>query len=339
LLPQPETQRRLRRMIVDRYEPVNLSELIPQLRLEMEPELAQLDRLLEDDAIFLQVKADFSKRHPNSSRLGRHSTPIEVILRMLIVRRLYDWSFEATERNVSDSLILRQFCRLYLEPVPDDTTLIRWAKLIGPKTLEDLNERAVALAFERKVTRGRKLRTDGTVVETNISHPTDSSLLNDGVRVLGRLMGKAKEVLLEGTGESFRDRTRSAKRLARSIAEGARRRGEEAKEASKAAYERLLGIARASLKQATKVQQMLRSQSEAHLDGRLADEIERFEGLLERVVEQTERRVLKGESVAAGEKLVSLFEEHTAIIARGTRRARRASSGARCGWRRWREAL
>ena len=312
---QPETQRRLPHMIVDRYEPVNLLDLIPELRLEMEPELAALDRLLDDDKLFLQIKADFSKRHPNSERLGRRSTPVEVILRMLIVRRLYDWSFEATERNVSDSLILRQFCRLYLEAAPDDTTLIRWAKLIGADTLEDLNERVVVLAFERKVTRGRKLRSDATVVETNICHPTDSGLLGDGVRVLGRLMGKAKEILGQ-SGEVFRNRSRSAKRLGRSIAEGTRRRGEEAKEASKAAYERLLGVARASLKQASKVQQMLRSE-EAPLSGRLADELERFEGLLERVVEQTERRVLSGESVAASEKLVSLFEEHTSIIARG----------------------
>ena len=316
MLPQPETQRRLPHMIVDRYDPVNLFELVPtKLRLEMEPELAALDRLLDDDKLFLQIKADFSKRHPNSERLGRRSTPVEVILRMLIVRRLYDWSFEATERNVSDSLILRQFCRLYLEAAPDDTTLIRWAKLIGADTLEDLNERVVVLAFERKVTRGRKLRSDATVVETNICHPTDSGLLGDGVRVLGRLMGKAKEILGQ-SGEVFRNRSRSAKRLGRSIAEGTRRRGEEAKEASKAAYERLLGVARASLKQASKVQQMLRSQ-EAPLSGRLADELERFEGLLERVVEQTERRVLSGESVAASEKLVSLFEEHTSIIARG----------------------
>ena len=298
-------------MIVDRYEPVNLSELIPQLRLEMEPELAALDRLLDDDEIFLRIKADFSKRRPNSERLGRRSTPVEVILRMLVVRRLYDWSFEATERNVSDSLVLRQFCRLYLEPAPDDTTLIRWAKLIGPQTLARLNERAVALAFEHKVTRGRKLRTDGTVVETNISHPTDSSLLNDGVRVLGRLMGKAKD-LLEGTGESFRNRTRSAKRLARRIEEGARRRGEEAKEALKGAYERLVEVARASLRQARKVREML-----PQTRGGLADELERFEGLVERVVDQTKRRVLKGESVKAAEKLVSLFEPHTSIIRRG----------------------
>ena len=200
---------------------------------------------------------------------------------------------------------------------PDDTTLIRWANLIGPKTLECLNERAVVLAVKHKATRGRKLRTDATVVETNISHPTDSSLLNDCVRVLGRLMGRAKQIL-GASGEVFRNRTRSAKRLGRSIAEGARRRGEEAKGASKAAYERLIGVARASSKQASEVRQMLRSQEEAHLSGRrLADEIELFEGLLERVVEQTERRVLSGQSVAAGETLVSLFEEHTAIIARG----------------------
>jgi transposase, IS5 family len=122
LHPQPETQRRLGYMIVDRYEPVNLLELIPtKLRLEMEPELAQLDRLLDDDELFLRIKADLSLRHPNSERLGRRSTPVEVILRMLVLRRLYDWSFEATERNVSDSLILREFCRLYLDPLRPTT--------------------------------------------------------------------------------------------------------------------------------------------------------------------------------------------------------------------------
>lgn len=310
---QPETQRRLRHMIVDRYDPVNLFELVPtKLRLEMEPELAALDRLLEDDELFLRIKADFSKRRPNSERLGRRSTPVEVILRMLVLRRLYDWSFEATERNVSDSLVLRQFCRLYLEPAPDDTTLIRWANLIGPQTLGRLNERVVALACQRKLTRGRKLRTDATVVETNIPHPRDSALLSDGVRVVSRLVGRAKGVL-EGTGELFRNRTRSAKRLARRIEQTARRRGEEAKEALKGAYERLVEVAKASLKQAKKVRQMLPPKARRGL----AVELERLEGLLGRVVGQTERRVLDDESVPAAEKLVSLFEEHTSIIRRG----------------------
>ena len=101
-------------MIVDRYDAVDLCGLIPGLRLEMEPELAELDRLLDDDVVFNRVKLDVSRRYPNSGIRGRHCTPVEVILRMLVVRRLYNWSYEQTERNVSDSLVLRQFCRLYL---------------------------------------------------------------------------------------------------------------------------------------------------------------------------------------------------------------------------------
>ena len=233
---------------------------------------------------------------------------------MLVLRRLYDWSFQATERNVSDSLLLRQFCRLYLEAAPDDTTLIRWANLIGSETIERLNERAVALAVKHKATRGRKLRTDATVVEANIPHPHDSALLSDGVRVLGRLVGRAKGVL-EGAGELFRDRSRSAKRLARRIDEVARRRAEGAKEALKGAYERLIGVAQASLKQAGKVREMLQEAEEQQRG--LADEFGRFEEMVERVVDQTERRVLKGQSVPAAEKLVSLFEAHTSIIRRG----------------------
>ena len=61
---------------------------------------------------------------------GRPSTPVEVLLRMLIVRRLYGWSYAETEQFVGDSLVLRQFCRLGLERAPDDTTLLRWADLI-----------------------------------------------------------------------------------------------------------------------------------------------------------------------------------------------------------------
>jgi IS5 family transposase len=152
-------------MIVDRHDPINLCEMVPKLKLQFEPELVELDRLLEDDELFELVKADLLKRYPHSEKLGRHSTPVEVILRMLVVTRLYGWSYEQTEHFVSDSIVLRQFCRLYLQPAPDDTTLIRWANTIGARTLVALNDRAVELARSLKVTRGRKLRTDGTVVE------------------------------------------------------------------------------------------------------------------------------------------------------------------------------
>ena len=117
---------------------------------------------------------------------------MEVVLRMLVIKRLYNWSYEQTERFVNDSIVLRQFCRLYLQRTPDDTTLIRWANVIGSQTVASLNERAVELARSLKITRGRKLRVDCTVVETNIHHPTDSALLGDGVRVLSACSGERR---------------------------------------------------------------------------------------------------------------------------------------------------
>jgi len=119
-------------MIVDRYDPINLFEVVPKLELQIEPELKELNRLLDDDELFSMVEADLAKRYPNSRRFGRPSTPVEVILRMLVVKGLYNWSYEQTQHFVSDSIVLRQFCSLEVEPAPD-TTLIRWANQIGPK--------------------------------------------------------------------------------------------------------------------------------------------------------------------------------------------------------------
>ena len=101
-------------MLRDRSAPVDLFALVPALELRFEPELAELDRLLDDDRIFQQVKADLSRRRPHTTETGRPSTPVEVILRLLVVQHLYDWSYAQTEHFVGDSLVLRQFCRLGL---------------------------------------------------------------------------------------------------------------------------------------------------------------------------------------------------------------------------------
>src|SRR5436309_6435522 len=204
-------------MLRDRYTPVDLFALVPALELRFEPELAELDRLLEDDQLFQQVKSDLARRRPQTLRTGRPSTPVEVILRLLVIQHLYAWSYEQTEHFVNDSLVLRQFCRLGFESVPHDTTLLRWAKLIQPQTLHRLLDRVTELARSLQVTRGRKLRIDSTVVETTIHHPSDSGLLADGVRILSRLVRRAGDVLARGTEPLFRDRTRSGKRLMRRI--------------------------------------------------------------------------------------------------------------------------
>ena len=223
---------------------------IQSLTSEMDPELAQIDAILDDEVIFQRIKHDLSQRHPQTLNTGRPSTPVEVISRLLVVKRLYNLSYERTEHLVRDSLVLRRFCRIYFGSVPADTVLIRRANQIRPETLAALNARVTTIATELRLTRGRKLRTDGTVVETNVHYPTDSSLLNDGVRVLSRTLRRAKRVL-EGTSEVakevFRDRTRSAKRAGRAIARQARR----GREATKATYQRLINTAQASLRQAS----------------------------------------------------------------------------------------
>ena len=306
-------------MLRDRYEPMNLFTLVPTLSLALDPVLTQLDRVLDDNTLFQAVKADLARRCPRTRTDGRPSTPVEVILRLLVVKHLYGWSYEATERWVSDSLVLRQFCRVYVAPVPDDTTLLRWANLIQPATLHRLLDHVVELARTLQVTRGRKLRIDGTVVETHIHHPTDSTLLDDGVRVLGRTLAKVRALLPQTAGvtrDAVRDRTRSAKRQMKRIMDAARQRGTEAADRMHTAYQRLLDITQATVQHARHVGAVLMAQGIAQ-GQKLAATLAHMAPLVGQVIAQTTRRVLQGEVVPATEKVVSLFEPHTAIIRKG----------------------
>ena len=158
-------------MLIEKHEKDNILARIPGLTLRLSPELAALDRVLEDEELFCMIRDDLAQRYPGTLLAGRHSTPVEVILRMLAVRHLYDLSYAQTELQVSDSLVLRQFCRVYFQAVPDHTTVWKWAAQIQPETLQAFNQRLVTLAVRGKLTRGRKLRMDGTVVETNSHYP------------------------------------------------------------------------------------------------------------------------------------------------------------------------
>jgi transposase, IS5 family len=308
-------------MLRDRYARVDLFALVPALELRFEPELAELDRLLEDDQLFQHIKADLARRRPLSLRTGRPSTPVEVILRLLVIQHLYAWSYEQTEHFVNDSLVLRQFCRLGLEPVPHDTTLLRWANLVQPETLHRLLDRVTELAQGLRVTRGRKLRIDSTVVETAVHYPTDSSLLADGVRVLSRLVDRARDVLKASAEPCFRNRTRSAKQLAQRIYATAAVHASRATTAERPElYRRLLEVAHASLRQAEQVQHRLASWSADGAAQRLSSDLVRVGPLLRQVCVQTERRVFDGEVVPAADKVLSLFEPHTAVLRRGKAR-------------------
>lgn len=306
-------------MLRERYEPDGeFWALIEKLMIKMEPELAVIDKLLDDDELYRLIKDDFSKRYPKTEETGRPSSPVEVLLRMLTVKRLYSWTYRELEWHVRDSLVMRLFCRIYFEAVPNYSTVDKWALTLRPETLHGFNERVTELAKQLKVTRGRKLRTDGTVVETNIHYPTDSSLLADGVRILSRTLKQAPAVLGETTETAkqlFRDRSRSAKRQAQRIANGARRRSAAAKTEMKTAYERLVTVTRATVRQAQTVVATLKTET-GQAAQRLAEQLETALPHVEQTIDQAVRRVFEGEVVPATEKIVSLFEAHTDIIRR-----------------------
>src|SRR5690348_14309036 len=147
-------------MLIDRYPPEDVFARVPELASQTDPVLVELDRLLDDDMLYQQARGDLARRYRLTAVHGRHSTPAEVILRLLAVQHLYAWSYQETLARVADSLVLRWFCRLYFQHVPVATTLLRWAATIQPATLHALNERVAALAQQARVTHGRKLRLD-----------------------------------------------------------------------------------------------------------------------------------------------------------------------------------
>jgi IS5 family transposase len=306
-------------MLRNRYDRTDLFALVPQLGLRFEPQLEQLDRLLDDDEIVDRVRDDLARRYPRTRSRGRPSTPVEVILRMLVVKRLYGWSYEQAEYFVHDSLVLRQFCRVYLEKVPDDTVLIRWANTIGPEALQALNDRVIQLARSLKVTRGRKLRVDTTAVETDIHFPTDSGLVGDGVRVVSRLLRRAKAALGEAASElkeAFRSRVQTIRKLSQQLHRIARRKHEQGRAALKAAYGRLIATAKRTAAQGKRVRKALQSGADEPVPRRLAARLAAVLPRLKQGIRQAERRVLEDDPVPSGEKLLSLFEPHTQVIPR-----------------------
>jgi transposase, IS5 family len=305
-------------MLIDSYTPEDVFARVPELAVQTDPVLKQIDALLDDDQLFQQVRADLGKRYRQTLWHGRHSTPVEVILRLLLVKHLYTWSYEETIKRVADSLVLRWFCRVYFQRLPDESTLNRWVQTIRPETVHALNDRVVVLAAQAKVTKGRKLRVDATCVQTNIHHPTDSGLLVDSVRALSRLVRRAKP-LVEGMSGQVKQVCRSrllcARRVAQTLHRQLRHKGAQKEEEQRILYQQLITITQKMLQQAKQVVPALTQQSEQAAQ-RLLTSVQEVLPLIERVIHQARTRVLEKKKVASGEKVLSLHEPHTRAIPR-----------------------
>jgi transposase, IS5 family len=305
-------------MLVDRYEPEDVFARVPEVAAQTDPVLKELDVLLDDDQLYQQVRTDLGKRYRLTLVHGRHSTPVEVLLRTLLCKHLYGWSYEETHERVADSLVLRWFCRVYFQSVPDKSTLIRWTHTLRPETLHALNDRVVELARQAKVTKGRKLRLDATCVQTTIHHPTDSGLLIDSVRVLSRLVKRARPLVaeqLQHVQAACRSRLRSARRAAQALHRLLRRKTETKEQEQRALYQKLIETSEQMVRQAKQIVQALHQQTESTAK-RLREQAEQVVPLVKRVIAQTRSRVLEGKKVASADKVLSLFEPHTRAIPR-----------------------
>jgi transposase, IS5 family len=281
--------------------------------------LLKIDTLLEDEGVIETVAQGLEARWPQSRRRGRPGTPAEVVLRMLILKHLFDWSYDDLEREVRANLVYRMFTRIDAGDVPDAKTILKIARALGPDVVEQLHRRVVDVAKRAGVTHGRRFRVDTTVVETNVHYPTDSTLLQDGVRVLTRTMQRASPALGDQPGR-IRNRLRSVTR--RVLIIGYEARSPKTRAAMVKSYRKLMATTRAVLRDtATMVRRLGQRLSIASPQVQpilqLAQrQLQAMRPRVQRVVDQTRARVLGG-NTHAPDKVLSIFEPHTATIRKG----------------------
>jgi IS5 family transposase len=303
--------RRLQQSFADGF----ISEAVTDL---WEPWMRHADRALEDEALLLIIQRELAKRIKKSKTRGRPGTTAEVVLRMMLLKHFREWSFEDLTREVRANLVYREFTRIGGGKVPDDKTMGRLARQLGPEAVEQLHRRVVEIAVEKKLATGRKLRVDTTVVETNIHYPTDSSLLGDGVRALTRVMKKVGEISGQ-VGTVLRDRTRSIKLKVLAIARASRNKTESGKPKMKRAYVSLLEATVRVVGQAKKFSQEITGgvkRGNRQLLGKAKRQLDEMIPRVQQVLRQTRERVLQGNTRADG-KLVSVFEPETEVIRKG----------------------
>lgn len=287
-----------------------------------EPWMRKADQILEDEQLLTVVYEALVRRHPLSRTRGRLGTPAEIVVRMLLLKHIRNWSFDVVEREVRPNLLYREFTRVGAGKVPDAKALGRQARALGPEVIHQIHQRVVELAVENNIVQGRKMRVDTTVVETNIHYPTDSSLLGDGNRVLTRLMKKVT-ALAGSAGTKMRDRSRSVKLRVLDIARAARSKAPQSKEKLTRSYGKLLDSIGRVMGQAKRfsreiadgVKRSTNFFQQAKLAG-LRQKIDTMLPRVQQVVRQTKARIFEGDTHAEG-KLFSIFEPSTEVIRKG----------------------
>jgi len=173
---------------LDNDQPDLWDSILPEHMRKFSDELTFVDEQLQDER-FMQP---FIQRF--STKISRPTVPIATYLRLMYLKSRYQMGYELLVKEVNDSIQWRRFCKIpFTEKVPDSTTLIKLTQKYGPEVIKELNATLLQKLKERKVIRGKKLRMDTTVVESDIHYPTDASLLSDGVKAITRIVTKIKK--------------------------------------------------------------------------------------------------------------------------------------------------
>src|SRR5207237_555342 len=230
------------------------SPLAKQAALLKDDLLDPVDQLLEDPALVDLVQQCLAARSPASARTGRPGIPPDRVLRCCVMKHLKGWSFRDLERELRSNLVYRRFTRFDAEVTPDFSTFSRTFALLTPQVTEQINQRVVGLAREQGVAHGRKLRTDSTVVESNVHYPTDSSLLGDGIRVLSRGLQRIASECKNGAVE-VADHARAVKHRLLEISRAAKCLTPTNQQRMRDSYQKLLALTRGVVRQASEVVQ------------------------------------------------------------------------------------
>lgn len=273
-------------------------------------ELETISHILDQNPIILDgVMKDLSRVRVRK-RIGARGMSAEQVLRAALVKQMFDISYRELAFHIVDSASIRRFVRLGIASRPfKHSALAKNIKMISGSTWEEINRVLVDWAKDEKIEKGRQVRIDCTVVESDIHPPTDSSLLYDSVRVLSRMLGQA-----DGRWGrlSCQDHCRRAKRRMMNILNAKNKRSRTA------AYRDLLKVARKTAGYAEQAIQQLENTGDLEAAG-YALKLKGYLELTRQVIDQTERRVQRGEKVPASQKVVSIFEPHTDIIVKDRR--------------------
>jgi len=281
-------------------------------------ELELISRILDDIPIINELAWQDLTQNVESFGTGAEGMSAEQVVRCAIVKQMEDYSYDELAFHIIDSSCYRSFCRIGITHKGfKKSALGNNIKALSAQTWEAINRILVAYAKDNNIEKGREVRMDSTVVSSNIHAPSDSSLLYDAVRVLTRILAQANIHFQDGA-IPFTDHTKRAKRRMVGVMNA------KNKKSRKKHYLYLLKVTGKTLSYAQRAVSLIESSLSAEpvqiaLAQRLAESLKNYIELTLRVVDQTERRVIHGESVPASEKIVSVFEPHTDIIVKDRR--------------------